>query len=349
MGDCPTAESLERLLGEDWRSGTGAHRGPRRGLRRLPGNPAPSGRAAPRAGPGTSPVRAVGADPSGGTGEADAFLEVLKQKVASSGSDGRPASQPGQSESAGLPEVAGYDDPGGAGSRGRRGRLPRPTPRTEPAGRPEDDPGRAASLAGGAAAVPHRGPGHRPAAAPEHRPGLTRSASKRDARTWPWSWSRARTWPGGSPGCPIRPPRPPGSSRPWRRAVDYAHRHGVIHRDLKPANVLMADDGTAKIADFGLAKILPEPGMAEDRMTQTGMILGTPAYTAPEQARGQSARSDRQGISTHWGRSSTSCSPAGRHSRVSARWRPCCKRLTRNPCRSPAWCHECRGTWTRSA
>jgi serine/threonine protein kinase/tetratricopeptide (TPR) repeat protein len=89
-------------------------------------------------------------------------------------------------------------------------------------------------------------------------------------------------------------------------AVDYAHRQGVIHRDLKPANVLLGgrtlgpvrppeEDANAnrpaeselKITDFGLAKILPGPGVAEDRMTQTGMILGTPAYLSPEQARGK--------------------------------------------------------------
>ncbi len=70
-------------------------------------------------------------------------------------------------------------------------------------------------------------------------------------------------------------------------AVEYAHRQGVIHRDLKPANVLLAADGTVKITDFGLAKLLPGSGAIAERMTQSGMILGTPAYIAPEQARGQ--------------------------------------------------------------
>ncbi|MFO0865714.1 MAG: serine/threonine-protein kinase [Gemmataceae bacterium] len=66
------------------------------------------------------------------------------------------------------------------------------------------------------------------------------------------------------------------------RAVGYLHAHGVVHRDLKPANVLLASDGTPKITDFGLAKILED----QQGQTQTGDILGTPSYMSPEQAAG---------------------------------------------------------------
>jgi WD40 repeat protein len=77
------------------------------------------------------------------------------------------------------------------------------------------------------------------------------------------------------------------------KAVEYAHHQGVVHRDLKPGNVLLSEApqrrGThqLKIADFGIAKILPQGGIADARVTQTGEILGTPAYMAPEQARGR--------------------------------------------------------------
>jgi WD40 repeat protein len=68
------------------------------------------------------------------------------------------------------------------------------------------------------------------------------------------------------------------------RAIDSAHRQGVVHRDLTPANVLLTVDGTPKITDFGLAKLVIGGG---DLRTQTGELLGTPSYMAPEQAASQ--------------------------------------------------------------
>jgi serine/threonine protein kinase len=67
-------------------------------------------------------------------------------------------------------------------------------------------------------------------------------------------------------------------------ALDYAHRKGVIHRDLKPQNILLTGDGAAYLADFGVAKMLEG---SKGLKTATGGVIGTPAYMAPEQARGQ--------------------------------------------------------------
>ena len=71
-------------------------------------------------------------------------------------------------------------------------------------------------------------------------------------------------------------------------ALDYSHRNGVVHRDIKPANVMILEDGTVKVADFGIARI------EQSNLTQTGMILGTPSYMSPEQFMGQTVdgRSD---------------------------------------------------------
>ena len=76
-------------------------------------------------------------------------------------------------------------------------------------------------------------------------------------------------------------------------ALDYTHRHGVIHRDLKPANILL-HEGQPLIADFGIALAVSNAG--SDRITQTGLSLGTPQYMSPEQAVGDQAIDGRTDI-----------------------------------------------------
>ncbi len=67
-------------------------------------------------------------------------------------------------------------------------------------------------------------------------------------------------------------------------ALDYAHRHGIIHRDIKPANILI-HEGTALLADFGIARVTSNTD--GERLTETGLSIGTPQYMSPEQATGE--------------------------------------------------------------
>ncbi|MDX6642413.1 MAG: eukaryotic-like serine/threonine-protein kinase, partial [Solirubrobacteraceae bacterium] len=68
------------------------------------------------------------------------------------------------------------------------------------------------------------------------------------------------------------------------RGLEHAHRNGVVHRDVKPGNLLRSHEGVVKLADFGIAK-----ATEQSSITQIGSVLGTAAYLAPEQARGEEA------------------------------------------------------------
>ena len=98
---------------------------------------------------------------------------------------------------------------------------------------------------------------------------------------------------GGSLGArlaekPLSPREAAEAVRTLALAVYYAHQEGVIHRDLKPGNILIEKDGTLKLADFGLAKLLSSEseGTTTVHLTETDAIIGTPSYMSPEQAAG---------------------------------------------------------------
>lgn len=100
------------------------------------------------------------------------------------------------------------------------------------------------------------------------------------------------------------------------RGLAAAHAAGVVHRDVKPSNVFLCDDGVAKVLDFGVARLASEARW----LTATGDVLGTPAYLAPEQARGEpevDARADVWGVGVILHRGLTGVSPFERGDLVS--------------------------------
>jgi serine/threonine-protein kinase len=84
-----------------------------------------------------------------------------------------------------------------------------------------------------------------------------------------------------------------GIAREVGSALNFAHRHGFVHRDIKPENILL-QAGTAYLADFGIALALR--GVEQERLTSTGLSLGTPAYMSPEQASGDRRIDERSDI-----------------------------------------------------
>jgi tRNA A-37 threonylcarbamoyl transferase component Bud32 len=85
------------------------------------------------------------------------------------------------------------------------------------------------------------------------------------------------------------------------RAVHFAHVRGIVHRDLKPGNILVDSQGEPQITDFGLAKLLS----SESTLTQSGSVMGTPSFMAPEQAAGSFTISLPRLTSTAWAQSFT--------------------------------------------
>src|SRR5690606_32963562 len=104
---------------------------------------------------------------------------------------------------------------------------------------------------------------------------------------------------------PLQPRRALVIARQLLDGVGHAHAHGLVHRDLKPDNIMLVDMGgweRAKIVDFGLVKLIgdAEAAMGGAKLTTTGLVFGTPAYMAPEQALGRAidGRADLYAVAT---------------------------------------------------
>ena len=134
-------------------------------------------------------------------------------------------------------------------------------------------------------AVPHRGRGGRPARSSAYRADLRDGRARRAV---PFISLKLITGGDLERHVPRLRKDPRACARLMSdvaRAVHYAHLRGILHRDLKPSNILLDEHGEPHVTDFGLAKCVEE----DSGLTQTGLILGTPSYMAPEQVAGHRA------------------------------------------------------------
>ena len=229
-------------------------------------------------------------EPGAGAALACRRRNGLSERIVRGGAGGRCAAPPR------------LRDPGRAGPRRHGRRLQGPAARTQPHRRPQDDPGRRPRR--------RRRSWHASASRRRPSPGLQHpnivqvyEVGEHEGKPF----FSLEFCPGGSldkklNGTPLPPKEAARLVETLARAVQAAHDKGVVHRDLKPANVLLAEDGTPKITDFGLAKQLDAAGPDADRGGDGHAQLHGPGAGR----RQDEGRSGRRRTCTRWGRSCTS-------------------------------------------
>ena len=127
--------------------------------------------------------------------------------------------------------------------------------------------------------------------------------------------------------------------------IQAAHRVGIVHRDLKPSNILFSVEGVPKITDFGLAKRL---GSDSDQ-TESGQVMGSPSYMAPEQAQGRAKEAGPTADVYSLGAILYELLTGRPPFRGESPWKRCSRSPTTIRCLRPAWFPRSPVTWKQSA